>query len=224
MKFLTFDNLFDKNIHINRYKNLKRFDNNLYKILNNSCIIDLTYTSVSLYRLYKIFYILNSSNVYISFIHSFNWNNDEFVNLLLKFTNNNIFNSKYWVKGIITNEEILNNVIILGLWLNKFFVESNKSINIPFYINRIKNKVEYICSNLKFKNFSKFIFIFNFIADKQPLKECLVSNKFIMGLCDLNFDVEILDFFIYSNNINDISITFIIKFIVCACINSHFNQ
>ncbi|UVC53104.1 ribosomal protein S2 (apicoplast) [Theileria orientalis] len=224
MKFLTFDNLFDKNIHINKYNNLKKFNNNLYKILNNSCIIDLTYTSVSLYRLYKIFYILNSKGVYISFIHSFNWRYDEFVNLLLKFTNNNIFNSKYWIKGIITNEIILNNIIILGLWLNKFFHERNKGINIPFYICKIKNKIEYICSNLKFKNFSKFIFIFNFIMNKQPLKECLSSNKFIMGICDLNFDIEILDFFIYSNNTNNVSINFIFKFIICACINSNFNK
>ncbi|EAN30430.1 Ribosomal protein S2 family protein (apicoplast) [Theileria parva strain Muguga] len=227
MKFLTFNNLLEKNIHISKLENIKKFDDNIYKIVNDSCIINLTYTSVFLYKLYKIFYILNSENLYVTIINNFKFYRNKFINLLLKFSNNNFFNSRYWVKGFLTNKEISYNILILNLWVEKFylkFIDTYTNLRIPYNITKLIKKMQHMYGSLKLKPFSKFVFLLDADKDTHVMKECITSNKFLMGVCSYGSSTDFIDFYIYMNKKNEISLNFLTKFILIASMNGCFSK
>ncbi|KAK1441663.1 hypothetical protein BgAZ_600010 (apicoplast) [Babesia gibsoni] len=218
MSFLTFNSLLSNYLHISNIHKLYKYKRNLYKIINNSYIINLVYISTYLYKLYKLLFLLSIKNIYITFINTLKLYDYKFINYLLNFTNNNCFN-RLWINGIMTNHNVLINSIIIYIFIKKLklIFKINK-----FYKNykSLYNKYRFI-KYLKNIKFSKFLF-FNLDLNISAIKESLITNKFIMGICDLNFNNSLIDMYVYSNNLNYKSINFILKFIITATTHGNY--
>ncbi|GIX66471.1 hypothetical protein BcabD6B2_59080 (apicoplast) [Babesia caballi] len=218
---LTFNTLLKHYMHISNIRKLHKNTHNIYKIVNNSYIINLVYIASYLYKLYKILFLLSLKNMYITVINTTILPDYKFINYLTKFTNSNCFNKK-WINGAITNNVVLSSIIVIHIFINKIFKLIKKFDNLynsKFY--SIKNKYNF-AKYIKNLRFSKFIFILNLDSNITAVKECLIKNKFTMGACDLNFDSSLIDFNIYCNNVNPKSINFLLKFIITSSVQSKY--
>lgn len=217
MKFLTFKTLLENNLHISRKDKSLRDEAFVYKNLKREFIIDLTYTSVSLYRLYKFFYTLGLKNLYVTFIHFGKMYNRKYVKLVHKYTSHNFFMHK-WVSGVVSNPSFLRSAFILVLWVNKLKTFSKKHY-LPRKFFKIYSKFKFMSFDLKFLKFSKFLFFFNLEGSEKAIRECLVNSKFLMGFCSPSYDVGCIDFYIYGNNTNEVAFNFVLRFILFSCVS-----
>nr|AXX76216.1 ribosomal protein S2 [Babesia duncani] len=218
---LTFNYFLNKNLHLNNINSVNNYK--LYKIINKNCyIFNLIYIIICLYKLYKIFYTLSRRKVNITFINILKFINTSFIKYLLLFSRNNYFSGS-WIKGFLTNNNILKSIFIYCLWSEKIkkFVVNYIDNKLYKYIYRVYKKFKYISKNLKYLGFSKFIFFFNLNNNKEAVKECIIKNKFIAGLCNLNYYNNLIDFYMYYNCMNEVSINTVIEFIIISIINSN---
>nr|QAX27086.1 ribosomal protein S2 [Babesia motasi] len=214
--FLNFNTLLSNYLHISNIRKLHKKNYNLYKIVNNGYIINLVYISSNLYKLYKLIFSLTLKKYYITLINTTHLHNNTIVNYLVKFTKSTYF-SKKWINGILTNEDILSSFIITYTFLYRLDMSNNYSLK-----NRFKNlKSKYnFTKYLKNMEFSKFIFFINLDSNLPAVKESIFKNKFIMGMHDLNFNTDLIDFGLCCNNTNPKAINFILKFITTSLISA----
>nr|APQ42904.1 ribosomal protein S2 [Babesia sp. Xinjiang]QAX26993.1 ribosomal protein S2 [Babesia sp. Xinjiang]QAX27024.1 ribosomal protein S2 [Babesia sp. Dunhuang] len=213
--FLNFNILLQNYIHISNIRKLNKKNSHLYKIVNNSYIINLVYTSIYLYKLYKILFLLSRNKIYITIINTSKLNTTKFIYYLTKFTRSNCFNHR-WIHGSLTNITLIPSLIIIHIFITKLHKSILKSKN-RYNIKNIKIKYNFL-KYLKNTTFSKFIFFLNLDLNMPAIKESLIKNKFIMGVCDLNFNTNLTDIYIYGNNVNHKSINFFLKFIITPLI------
>nr|QAX27115.1 ribosomal protein S2 [Babesia motasi]QAX27144.1 ribosomal protein S2 [Babesia motasi] len=213
--FLTFDTLLSNYLHISNIRKLHKKNYNLYKIVNNSYIINIMYISSNLYKLYKLLFSLTLKKYYITIINTTHLNNNNnLIAHLIKFTKSTCFN-RQWINGLLTNEDILSSFIITYTFLCGLNNSDNYLLKTKFKNLHSKYSFSKYLKNIEF---SKFIFFINLDSNISAVKESIFKNKFIMGLHDLNFDTNFIDFGLCCNNTNPKSINFILKFITTSLI------
>ncbi|GFE55935.1 ribosomal protein S2 (apicoplast) [Babesia ovis] len=213
--FLTFDSLLNNYIHISNTRKLHKKTYKLYTVINNCNIINLVFIISDLYKLYKILFLLSKQNSYITVINTIKLTNNKFIYYLTKFTISNCLNTK-WIKGFITNTTIIPNITVVNLFINKLYKTDSSYIN-SARIKYLKKKYNFV-KYLKSLNISEFIFFLTLDNNTAALNECLMKNKFIMGVCDLNFNTNLTDLSICGNNLNHKSLNFFLKFITIPAI------
>ncbi|EDO05064.1 Ribosomal protein S2 family protein (apicoplast) [Babesia bovis T2Bo] len=219
---LNFNILLKNYLHISNIRKLTKKTNNLYKIIDNCYIINILHTAVSLYKLYKIIFLLSKNKSYITLINTTKLNTNKFIYYLTKFTNSNCINTS-WINGTLTNKTVIQNLIIIHLFISKL-CELDNEIDMPLITKLKKLKIKYnFTKYLKNISCSKFVFILNLDSNILAVKECNSKNKFTMGVCDLNFNTLLTDLNILSNNVNFKSINFFIKFIISPIIRGSVN-
>ncbi|EKX71961.1 conserved hypothetical protein (apicoplast) [Theileria equi strain WA] len=216
MKFLSFESLLSSNLHLSSgCKPFKSVDG-VYRVINGVYILDLTYTAVSLFRLYKFFSILNNRGIYVTFVYLVKLFNRKFLKLITRYTVHNFFNN-HWIYGSLTNGHTLKAVLLAVAWIEKL---RKAKFRVPRSVFRVYSKSFVLARDLKFSGISKFVFFLNLDCSGLAVKECACTNKFLSGLCSPSFDVGLIDFYIYSNCTNEVSINFILKFVLASYFSS----
>nr|YP_009170342.1 ribosomal protein S2 [Babesia orientalis]ALE29340.1 ribosomal protein S2 [Babesia orientalis] len=217
--FLNFNLLLKNYIHISNIRKLHKPTYKLYKIVNNCYIINLVNIIANLYKLYKILFLLSKKKFYITVVNTVKLPNLKFIYYFTKFTNSNCLSTK-WINGTLTNYTIMQNIIIANSFIAKVCAtQAKKPLSKKLKMLQSKYNFAKYLKNIKL---SKFMFLLNLDSNIPAINECLSKNKFIMGVCDLNFNTMLADLNIHGNNINHKSLNFFIKFLITPIIKGSY--